>query len=338
MPAPIPRRAALGLLAGGLSPGGAAADAPAWWAFKARFLRPEGRVVDDGNEGRSHSEGQGWGLLLAVHHGDRAAFDRMLAWTRGKLRRRGDHLHAWLWRPDGQAGDGNNATDGDLFIAAGLLRGAALWSDPALAEEGRAVARDVLRLLVRRVGDLAVLLPGARGFEFPAHVVVNPSYLAFPMIADAAEAVPDPAWLRVAGDGLRLLRAARFGRWGLPPDWLAVPRDGGRPSPAPGWPARFGYDAVRVPLWLAWAGMAEEPGAAGPAAFWSGFGAGRAPAWADLSTDAVAPYEAGPGVVRIARLAGGGHGGGGAEGPGGWRNYYDAVLWLLAGMAGAERG
>ena len=55
--------------------GAPAADA--WPAFKARYMAPEGRIVDTGNGGISHSEGQGYGMLLAEAAGDRAAFDRL---------------------------------------------------------------------------------------------------------------------------------------------------------------------------------------------------------------------------------------------------------------------
>ncbi|MFH5926596.1 glycosyl hydrolase family 8 [Roseomonas xinghualingensis] len=321
----------------------AATDTGEWSTYKARFLAPDGRVVDTGNDNQSHSEGQGWGLTLAEHHDDRAAFDRMLAWTRRNLRRETDHLHAWRWRLDRQPAvqDTNNATDGDLFIASALLRGGRRWSDPALTEEGRAIARDVLRLLVRRAGGSVVLLPGARGFERRDHVVINPSYYSYPAIAILAEAVPDPAWLRVADDGLRLLRAARFGRWGLAPDWLAVARRDGRISPAEGWPARFSYDAVRVPLWLAWAGLSDEIAAEAPLNFWADPSHRRIPAWVDLSTDVVAPYAAGAGVTEIGRFVASQRGARWdrqVEPVPAGRDYYDTSLFMLARMAASERG
>lgn len=45
-----------------------------WDTFKARFLDPSGRVVDPQNGGISHSEGQGYGMLLALRADDREAF------------------------------------------------------------------------------------------------------------------------------------------------------------------------------------------------------------------------------------------------------------------------
>ncbi|WP_426957899.1 glycosyl hydrolase family 8 [Muricoccus radiodurans] len=350
MPASLPRRRVFGIIgaaAGWLTaPRLAHADGTAaeWGRYKSRFLLPEGRVVDTGNNNQSHSEGQGWGLMLAEHHDDRPAFDAILRWTRANLRREGDMLHAWRFQPNAPVAvqDRNNATDGDLFIAAALLRGGQRWNEPAFTEEGTAIARDVLRLLVRRTANMLVLLPGSRGFEHRDRVVINPSYYSFPAIAVVAEAVPDPAWLRVASDGLRLLRSARFGRWGLAPDWLSVSRVDGRTAPAEGWPARFAYDAVRVPLWLCWAGLGDEPSVGRALDFWNDGAHRHLPAWADLATDVTSPYPAGVGIAEIGRLAG-------SQRNTPWRrplsesrpqgrDYYDTSLAILARVAAQQVG
>ena len=340
------RRAALAGLAALAGAGPARAARPAsgfhheWFHFQARFLLHEGRVVDSGNGGVSHSEGQGWGLLFALWADDRPAFERILGWTRRVLRRPGDALHAWRFRP--QAGlavdDPNNATDGDLCIAWALLEAGQRWDAPDYTVLGTAIARDILRLLVRRVGAYSVLLPGTQGFELAEGTVINPSYYVFPAFAALARAVPDPAWVRVAADGLVLLRACRFGRWGLPPDWALLGRaDGGLSLPA-GWPPRFSFDAVRVPLYLAWAGLWGEPALEQIRGFWTDPAHPVLPAWADLGTGATAPYAASPGVAAIARLIGAQRLAGPvaqqaeasvAEAP----NYYSAALSLLVRRA-----
>ena len=46
--------------------------APAEWAaYRRRFIRTDGRVVDIEKGGHTHSEGQGYGLLLAMRADDR---------------------------------------------------------------------------------------------------------------------------------------------------------------------------------------------------------------------------------------------------------------------------
>jgi endoglucanase len=278
-------------------------DRAEWQIFKQRFLAPEGRVVDTGNHNNSHSEGQGWGLLFAEAFDDQAAFDLILDWTATNLRRNGDALHAWRYKPDqpNHVDDYNNATDGDLFIAAALARAALRWGRPDLAQASGAIARDVLALLVREVDGRMLLLPAELGFEKREGVIVNPSYYAFGMLPYLEAMAPSPAWQRLRADGLSVIQQGRFGPWGLPPDWLLVPRRGGMLAPAPSWPARFSYDAIRVPLHLAWSGLLTPEMHRAFQSYWVATGAAT-PAWIDLKTGAMAPYQAPAGMVAVSKL------------------------------------
>jgi endoglucanase len=281
------------------------AEALAEWAhFKARFMSGDGRVVDTGNGGVSHSEGQGWGMLFAVAFDDPETFDALHAWTRRTLRRRGDALHAWRYVPNAAqpVADTNNATDADLFIAAALWRAAWRWGRPELAEAAAAIARDLLALAVCDVGARTLLLPGVEGFASAAAVTINPSYYAFPMLDEMAALAPSPRWAQVRTHGMALLSEARFGRWQLPPDWLRVDRATGALAPHPNWPARFSYDAIRVPLWLSWANDNSSSAVQSFSSYWASCAA-FAPAWIDLKTDDSATYPAPPGMVAVARIA-----------------------------------
>lgn len=298
---------ALGLSAARLAPAraqGIQPDSQDWLEFKSRFVLAEGRVVDTGNGGISHSEGQGWGLFAAVMFDDEATFDRLLSWTSRELRRPGDALHAWRYEPDPQnpVSDRNNATDGDIFIAAALARAADRWNRPPLRRQAEAIARDILRLLVRHVGDRVVLLPGASGFVTQGQVTLNPSYYVFPLFADLERLVPASAWGALQRDGLELLADGRFGRWMLPPDWLAVGGNGDVLAPAAAWPPRFSFDAIRVPLFLAWARLDLPPLADAFSSYWNSF-TGSVPAWVDLATGQTAPYPASAGMHAVAAFA-----------------------------------
>lgn len=304
-----------------------------WLAFQRRFMAADGRVVDTGNNGVSHTEGQGWGLLFAEYFDDRPAFERVLAWTSANLARPDDALHAWRYVPGAAepVADTNNATDGDLFIAWALARAARRWSDAAHERAGFAIAADVLRLLVRRVAGETVLLPGAVGFEKPGQVVVNPSYTVFPALAALARLVPSPHWAALRQSGLRLIERGRFGRWMLPPDWLAIDRRSASLSPAVQWPPRCSFDAVRVPLYLGWGDVAAPAVTAAFARFYAPRDGAPAPAWVDLETGAVAPYAASPGLLAAATPA--------ADLPrvADAADYYSAALTLLARIARRER-
>jgi endoglucanase len=68
-------------------------------------------------------------------------------------------------------------------------------------------------------------------------------------------------------------------------------------------PPRYGFDAVRVPLYLVWGGIADKDTLAPFLSFWSASPPQGAPAWVDLKTDAVAPYVWSTGVASIAQVA-----------------------------------
>ena len=113
-----------------------------WARYKARFIAPDGRLVDEAADGVSHSEGQGYGLVLAAYNEDSETFARLWAWTAANLEIRGDHLAAWRWRPRDtpHVRDKNNATDGDLLIAWGLAEAGRRWRAPAYTAEARRIA------------------------------------------------------------------------------------------------------------------------------------------------------------------------------------------------------
>lgn len=345
----LPRRGAVslsfGVLAAGAHGASALATMPAttpWVAFKARFVAPDGRIQDTGNGGISHSEGQAWGMLLAARHGDAEAFTRIQAWTNKTLGLRPDALLAWRYRPGpgGGVDDLNNATDADLYHAFALLTAERRWPGLGYAAQARRVAADILRLTKRRIGQRNLLLPGAWGFEAARHFEVNLSYYVFPAMDALAAAFPEQGWAAVAADAEALVAEARFGAFGLPPDWLRIDRDSMALSPASPRGDRFGYDAIRVPLNLAWGGRRSHPVLHAAARFWSHPNLGRVPAWICLRTGDVSPYPAAAGVLAIAWLVLAQRADWGAStsmpGPEAAVNYYDAVLAMLAREAWSD--
>ena len=337
----LSRRAMMSVPLACLAQGTHAAPAAEWDGFKARFLQSDGRIVDTGNGGISHTEGQGWGLLFAVTFDDPAAFASILSWTTRTLRRSGDALHSWRYVPDagGSVPDTNNATDGDLFIAMALSRAARRWSRPEYAVTAAAITRDVLRLLVRRAGARTVLMPGVNGFTTDRAYLLNPSYYAFPALQELAARTRDPLWGMMQSDGLALIRDGRFGQWMLPPDWLQVSRKDGSLKIAEGWPPRFSYDAIRVPLYLAWARQMPPDVEHAFRAYWAQM-APVVPAWVDLVSGAVAPYPAPPGMRAVGNVSG--VGSAVLDLPSGFPalaaapDYYSAALIVLAGIAWQE--
>jgi endoglucanase len=246
--------------------------APALWeAYKASFVSEGGRIVDNANGNVSHSEGQGYGMLLAVAADDRAAFDAIGGWTRSQLMLREDGLASWKWDPSAtpHVADRNNATDGDLLIAWALAEAGLRWSDAAYATASLAIARSILKQATEPSPYGLLLKPGVSGFDAKARQdgpVVNLSYWVFPAL-DRLDAIhPDPVWQRLARSGLDLLAAARIGPAGLAPDWISLA--GEDPEPAKGFVPTFGYDAIRIPLYVAWAGGGRKSTLASFATLW----------------------------------------------------------------------
>lgn len=228
-----------------------------WAVYKQRFITAQGRVVDTGNGGISHSEGQGYGMVLALAARDRDGFDRIWGWTRANLLVRGDQLAAWRFEPDKRPAiaDMNNATDGDILIAWALAEAAEVWRDPAYLIAARRIAVEIGRkLILRRPAEGALLLPGVSGFgaeDRPDGPVINLSYWVFPAFDRLSRVAPEHDWAGLARNGLVLIAQAQP----LPADWTAL--GGGPPRPAADFPPLFAHNALRVPLYLAWAGYGE---------------------------------------------------------------------------------
>lgn len=224
-----------------------------WNLYKARFLDPVGRIIDNANGNISHSEGQGYGLLLSYLSDDRGDFDRIWSFTRTEMLVRNDGLAAWKWDPSTSphVSDTNNATDGDLLMAYSLSLAGAAWHRPDLTAAATAMASSILSSDVERVGDLMLLKPGSVGFgarDRKDGPVVNPSYWVFEAFSELAVRAPDPVWSRLDEDGRKLIAASmRIGKAGLPPDWVSLKA---KPSVAGDLSTEFGYNALRVPLYL----------------------------------------------------------------------------------------
>jgi endoglucanase len=309
-----------------------------WTTYRDRFLSDDGRVRDTGNKEVSHTEGQGSAMLFAESFDDRATFDRVWHWTEDKLRRPDSALFAWRWDPNDQThpvSDTNNASDGDILIAWALSLAAHRWHDRDYGREARRILADIRGKLVARIDGNLVLMPGSDGFKGKdGSVIVNPSYYIYPAFREFAQVDPSPIWARLRRDGLALLAKAQFGQWGLTSDWVTL-TDGGGISPAASAPPRFGFDAIRIPLYLVWGGAATPQRLAGDLHFWGAFADKPMPAWVDVTNGDLAPFPAPAGFQAIVQLAEQRHDPKPAPLPqiGDKDDYYSASLILLAGLA-----
>ena len=314
----------------------ASAADPDWERFQKSFVEADGRVIDTGQERISHSEGQGFTMLFAVHYGDRAAFDRLWQWTRKNLQARDDALLAWKWEEKGGVTDKNNAADADILVAWALFRASEKWREPEYAAAGKRIAQDVRRKLVKRASHGVVLLPGVDGFDKSDGLTVNLSYWIFPALRELSRFDPAPEWEELTKSGLNILRYAYFGRWKLPPDWLKLVD-----PVAPANTERFGFDAVRIPIYLVWARLETDSLLQPYRDFWGYFAGARfVPAFTNLKDDSVDTRGGGVGIRAIAQLVAAHPRPESAKLPAleNGESYYSAVLLLLSKIAIRERG
>jgi endoglucanase len=250
-----------------------------WRPWRDRFVTADGRVVDDANNNVSHSEGQGYGLLLAVLAQDRATFAKIWGFTKRELLLRDDGLAVWRWDPSASphVTDVNNASDGDILIAYALVLAGENWNSPELKMAAQELATAIGHVLVKQTGDRTVLMPAAKGFasdERPDGPVINLSYWIFEAFPVLAPLAPDTDWAALTDSGRELILAARFGPARLPANWISL--HSAVPAPALGFDQLFGYDAIRIPLYLVRAGLLDraligpfsrmsDPGADSPA-------------------------------------------------------------------------
>jgi endoglucanase len=227
-----------------------------WRTYADRFITSDGRVVDNANANVSHSEGQGYAMLLAERLDDRDTFAKLWLWTKQNLFIRTDALAAWRWDPNAKpnVSDYNNATDADLLIAWALSDAAIRWNIADYAGTARRIADALATEVVAPSRFGAILLPAVKGFGPTAQgdgPVINLSYWIFPALEHLRAVSSKADWDAISRTGQSLIRSARFGPRQLPTNWIGLA--GNELAPARSFPAVFGYDAIRIPLYLAWA-------------------------------------------------------------------------------------
>jgi endoglucanase len=244
-----------------------------WNAYSARFIDPQGRVVDPQGAGRTTSEGQAYAMFFALADNDRPAFNRLLTWTRNNLAA-GDmsaHLPGWLWgkSPTGEWKllDSNPASDADVWMAYTLIEAGRLWKAPSYSALGRQMMAMIAKTEVSDLpGFGLMLLPGPAGYVHQTSPnlhswTLNPSYVPLFLFERLAKEDPDGPWQHVALNIPRFLRLSAVHGYAM--DWVSyIPGDGFYPASAPSSAhpdreteePRGSYDAIRVYLW---AGMID---------------------------------------------------------------------------------
>lgn len=233
----------------GPGPGGAVAVAVASaQQFLTGYADADGRVVRRDQGGDTVSEGQAYGMLLAVAAGDRHRFTSIWGWAKNNLLRP-DGLMSWRWR-EGAVLDRASAADADLDAARALVLAGTRFANPSLAQDGRSMATAVLDHETVHTPKGLVLTAGTWADTAPW--AVNPSYFSPGATRELAAATGDPRWAQLRAGG-SAVTTALLAEHPLPPDWAQVSTSGqvsARTAPDGAAP-RFSFDAARVVLRMA---------------------------------------------------------------------------------------
>ena len=231
-----------------------------WSEYKRIYVTSDGRVIDYFQNEISHSEGQGYALLLSVVNNDKKYFDRIWRWTKNNLQLRdGDNLFCWSWgkRPNGQwkVIDYNNASDGDILIALALHLAYKKWRNLSYKDEAQKIVKSIRQHLIFDISNKKVLLPGYYGFFKDTEIILNPSYLILPAFLEFAKLDNDQYWHEVYESQKEILQQCKFGLWKLPADWVSLDRTN-KTIKISSKGAAFSFDAYRIFLYTSWI---EEP-------------------------------------------------------------------------------
>jgi endoglucanase len=231
--------------------------------FLATYVEGDGRVVRRDEGGDVVSEGQAYGMLIAVAVDDEHRFRSIWDWTKSNLRRP-DGLMSWRWA-DGQVTDANSAADADLDAARALVLAGERFHAPELSDDGKKLGADILTAETVPVGtrtpppgDLApagdwVIGEGrmivAGNWATAPPYSVDPSYFSPRAERELMRAMTDRRWQDISRTQ-QALSWQLVGAGQLPPDRAAVNEVGdavptGSP---PGGPIQFGLDAARLPV------------------------------------------------------------------------------------------
>lgn len=254
----------------------------------------EGWILDN-FQGMAHSESMGMGLLAAVNTNDRNKFE--LLWKNVKKLQRDDGLFSWQYDLNAKnITDYNNATDGEIYIASALFKAASTFKEPSYKTAAIQILAGIKTLLVPSEHGL-LLLPGQYGFN-DKHIAINLSYYVYPAFVQFKKETNDPIWDQLTSSGLALTEKAMTGRYQLPTDWTQVSKT---ITPWAARPPVFGYDAIRIPLYV-YAVSPKHP----VISKYIAFSTLKKPT-VDVISDQLPNYSSPPGMLAITSYVRGGY-------------------------------
>lgn len=191
------------------------------------------------------SEGQGYGMLLAAHMGDRKTFNGLWAYARAH-RRASTGLMKWVINRHGVSPDSNAATDGDQDIAFALLVADKKWG--GYWNDLNTQVNNIMTHMVDHNQYPNFLKPGTNPYATPGWTYAGYFAPAYYKAFGAYTGIT--GWGPVADRSYEVL-ANVDARTGSATTGLVPNRTEADGDPVPGIAQIFGWNAIRAPWRLA---------------------------------------------------------------------------------------
>jgi oligosaccharide reducing-end xylanase len=217
-----------------------------WNYFKSELLANDGAVIKT-EDNVVVSEGQSYGMMLAVQNNDQDAFDNIWLWTKTHMQQNQKYgLFSWKCTPQGEVLETDAATDADEMIAMALFFASNRWGDGASPYDYSVQAEDILNKLL----DHVVTSDNYFAFSPEDKSTFSPSYMMPAFYRLFAIYSGNSRWDGIADKSYSLVFNCLKGVYantynGLVPDFCdkhGVPKE---------WGKYFYYDAVRTPWHIA---------------------------------------------------------------------------------------
>lgn len=218
----------------------------AWEYFKSELVNEFGAVVrsDDGNV---VSEGQSYGLMLAVQNNDQETFDKIWNWTRTYMQDgQAEGLFAWKCSADGTKLEPSTAPDAEEMIAMALFFASRRWGNKLEPYDYSIQAKDILAKILTH----EVTADNYLAFSPYEMTWFNPSYQMPAFYRLFAIYTGEERWNTIADNSYNLILSCLKSSYGNTENGL-VPDYCDKDGNVFDHHQYFHYDAMRVPWFIA---------------------------------------------------------------------------------------
>jgi len=220
----------------------------AWNHFKTQLITNEGAVMRTDNNDVV-SEGQSYGMMLAVENNDQETFDKIWNWTKTYMQpSQPQGLFCWNTELDGTVKSPDSASDAEEMIALALFFASNRWGEGAAPYNYSVQAKDILtKMLSHEVTSdnyFAMAPSSLDGF--------NASYFMPAFFRLFAIYTGETRWNSVASNSYVLINACLQAQYGNTTNGLIA--DFFQEDGTPGYESLsqyFSYDAMRTPWHIA---------------------------------------------------------------------------------------